>query len=270
MSNYREYQRVIKLTLNTTSPSNSHPNTNSNSLQRPTSPPSNNKPASSSSSSTSLVMNQTATPPSSSAESSPRISPISSPKQIQAQTQTQTQLPISNNSSSSKDKNSNPKKKITRTKTGCFCCRRRKKKCDEIKPSCSGCSRNMLTCVYPTLNDENSCIVKKNQEFNSSSAKKQSLSKKEFDYVVDNLNQELNSSLYSSNKSETDSNNSFVSPLSSPTLNPYEYRSSRIKSNELNNHHHDDDVTTAAAILVNKLNIAIPKYPKSISIKSLL
>ncbi|OWB85483.1 hypothetical protein B5S33_g4151 [[Candida] boidinii] len=42
------------------------------------------------------------------------------------------------------------KPKITRTKTGCFCCRKRKKKCDELKPICSGCSRNHLTCVYPT------------------------------------------------------------------------------------------------------------------------
>ncbi|VEU23822.1 DEKNAAC104945 [Brettanomyces naardenensis] len=42
------------------------------------------------------------------------------------------------------------RKKITRTKTGCFCCRRRKKKCDEKKPVCSGCLRNMLHCVYPT------------------------------------------------------------------------------------------------------------------------
>ncbi len=43
-----------------------------------------------------------------------------------------------------------PRKKITRTKTGCYCCRRRKKKCDERKPVCSGCLRNMLHCVYPT------------------------------------------------------------------------------------------------------------------------
>lgn len=43
-----------------------------------------------------------------------------------------------------------PRKKITRTKTGCYCCRRRKKKCDERKPICSGCLRNMLHCVYPT------------------------------------------------------------------------------------------------------------------------
>ncbi|GMM27763.1 hypothetical protein DAMA08_004790 [Martiniozyma asiatica (nom. inval.)] len=43
------------------------------------------------------------------------------------------------------------KKKITRTKSGCFCCRKRKKKCDEQKPACSGCIRNNLECVYPDM-----------------------------------------------------------------------------------------------------------------------
>lgn len=44
-------------------------------------------------------------------------------------------------------------RKITRTKTGCLCCRRRKKKCDELKPGCSGCLRNNLKCVYPHIED---------------------------------------------------------------------------------------------------------------------
>ncbi|ANZ74249.1 BA75_01817T0 [Komagataella pastoris] len=42
------------------------------------------------------------------------------------------------------------RRKIVRTKTGCFCCRKRKKKCDEIRPKCSGCSRNFLVCTYPS------------------------------------------------------------------------------------------------------------------------
>lgn len=37
-----------------------------------------------------------------------------------------------------------------RVKTGCFTCRGRKKKCDEVKPLCSGCKRNKLTCRWPT------------------------------------------------------------------------------------------------------------------------
>lgn len=36
-----------------------------------------------------------------------------------------------------------------RVRTGCLTCRRRKKKCDEKKPVCSGCSRNKLACRWP-------------------------------------------------------------------------------------------------------------------------
>lgn len=36
-----------------------------------------------------------------------------------------------------------------RTRTGCLCCRLRKKKCNEIKPTCSGCQRNSLLCTWP-------------------------------------------------------------------------------------------------------------------------
>ncbi|KAH7137484.1 fungal-specific transcription factor domain-containing protein [Dactylonectria estremocensis] len=39
---------------------------------------------------------------------------------------------------------------IFRVKTGCFTCRERKKKCDEIKPLCAGCKRNKLDCRWPT------------------------------------------------------------------------------------------------------------------------
>lgn len=37
-------------------------------------------------------------------------------------------------------------KEIVRTKTGCFTCRRRRKKCDERKPTCRNCERNRLEC----------------------------------------------------------------------------------------------------------------------------
>lgn len=36
-----------------------------------------------------------------------------------------------------------------RTVTGCLTCRRRKQKCDEQKPICSGCQRNFLQCQWP-------------------------------------------------------------------------------------------------------------------------
>ncbi|GME82531.1 unnamed protein product [Ambrosiozyma monospora] len=38
----------------------------------------------------------------------------------------------------------------TRKKTGCFCCRKRKIKCDEQKPSCYNCTRSSYKCVWPT------------------------------------------------------------------------------------------------------------------------
>ncbi|KAL6399081.1 uncharacterized protein AUP68_17622 [Ilyonectria robusta] len=40
---------------------------------------------------------------------------------------------------------------MSRSRTGCFTCRRRKKKCDERKPICSGCRQNSLECNWPAL-----------------------------------------------------------------------------------------------------------------------
>ncbi|KAL6411613.1 putative C6 transcription factor [Ilyonectria robusta] len=37
-----------------------------------------------------------------------------------------------------------------RSKTGCFTCRRRHKKCDEVRPVCAGCVRNQLLCHWPS------------------------------------------------------------------------------------------------------------------------
>ena len=45
-------------------------------------------------------------------------------------------------------KGANRKKFFKRSKTGCMSCRIARKKCDEIKPSCSLCSRRKLQCVY--------------------------------------------------------------------------------------------------------------------------
>lgn len=41
---------------------------------------------------------------------------------------------------------------ITRVRTGCFTCRRRKKRCGEERPVCSGCKRNKLSCSWPAHN----------------------------------------------------------------------------------------------------------------------
>ena len=40
--------------------------------------------------------------------------------------------------------------RIVRVRTGCWTCRRRKKKCDESRPICGGCLRNDLGCSWPT------------------------------------------------------------------------------------------------------------------------
>lgn len=40
--------------------------------------------------------------------------------------------------------------RIVRVRTGCWTCRRRKKKCDETRPICGGCSRNDLGCSWPS------------------------------------------------------------------------------------------------------------------------
>lgn len=39
-------------------------------------------------------------------------------------------------------------KRQIRSRTGCLTCRRRKKKCDENRPSCAGCQRNHLECQW--------------------------------------------------------------------------------------------------------------------------
>lgn len=41
--------------------------------------------------------------------------------------------------------------KSRRTRTGCLCCRRRHKKCDEQKPSCHFCITKGLQCEWPKV-----------------------------------------------------------------------------------------------------------------------
>ncbi|CAO2658302.1 Nn.00g060250.m01.CDS01 [Neocucurbitaria sp. VM-36] len=42
------------------------------------------------------------------------------------------------------------KARITRVHTGCFTCKKRRKKCDEVKPKCADCRRLNLPCNWPT------------------------------------------------------------------------------------------------------------------------
>lgn len=44
-------------------------------------------------------------------------------------------------------------KGFSRTKTGCLTCRQRRKKCDELKPTCTGCARNFIHCSWPSPRD---------------------------------------------------------------------------------------------------------------------
>lgn len=47
------------------------------------------------------------------------------------------------------DSPSNFRPRRERSRKGCFCCRRRRKKCDEQKPKCLACQRNKLVCTWP-------------------------------------------------------------------------------------------------------------------------
>jgi hypothetical protein len=43
-----------------------------------------------------------------------------------------------------------PKKTFSRVTTGCLCCRKRKIKCDEAKPSCNNCIKGLYICEWST------------------------------------------------------------------------------------------------------------------------
>lgn len=45
--------------------------------------------------------------------------------------------------------------KTSRSRGGCLCCKRRKKKCDEIKPICGSCKRLKFKCEFKELINEN-------------------------------------------------------------------------------------------------------------------
>lgn len=57
---------------------------------------------------------------------------------------------------SSKSSQHTPRKpRHVRTKTGCYSCRARRKKCDERKPTCNACERNVLICSWPDEANDN-------------------------------------------------------------------------------------------------------------------
>lgn len=52
------------------------------------------------------------------------------------------------------DKIGKPKTTLKRSKLGCINCKKRKKKCDEIKPICTGCLNRNIICEYKLINNE--------------------------------------------------------------------------------------------------------------------
>lgn len=56
---------------------------------------------------------------------------------------------------------------IVRSKQGCFTCRSRRKKCDEQRPKCTACSRNFLTCEWPTYPNQTLLQFKHAQKITS-------------------------------------------------------------------------------------------------------
>jgi Fungal specific transcription factor domain/Fungal Zn(2)-Cys(6) binuclear cluster domain len=55
----------------------------------------------------------------------------------------------------STSKNASPR---LRSRTGCLTCRDRRKKCDEIRPVCTGCRRNFLKCVWRPAHTERAVL----------------------------------------------------------------------------------------------------------------
>lgn len=66
--------------------------------------------------------------------------------QFQLFTTTPRNLTLAKMASKSNRKERRP---LLRVRTGCLACRARKKKCDEGKPICKGCTRNGLHCQWP-------------------------------------------------------------------------------------------------------------------------
>ncbi|EMG46548.1 nosA C6 finger domain transcription factor nosA [Candida maltosa Xu316] len=83
------------------------------------------------------------------------------------------------------------KRKHNRVRTGCFTCRKRKKKCDEKQPHCVGCIRNKLKCIYPTKWNERlpSNFVLEEQEYHEplDYKKKKPLKRLKVDNAPDDL-----------------------------------------------------------------------------------
>lgn len=173
------------------------------------------------------------------------------------------------------------KKKITRTKTGCFCCRRRKKKCDERKPACSGCLRNNLQCVYPTEEELKKSSVLSTSPSSTSSRKIRKCSKVQDKFAATVLSEMKSSSftrpisrsprspsqpvMCSPRSNDTTPNSSDIeSPITSPALQPSQYT--------LTSSHSEVPFFNINSVARKRTSLLIlePKTSRQISVKSLL
>lgn len=178
-----------------------------------------------------------------------RLSPNKSSKQNHSCTSaTAVVLPAHGGVTESKGHVVKEKKKITRTKTGCLCCRRRKKKCDERKPACSGCLRNNLECVYPTevalaKNASTSRRCKGSTKSCSQLAGMKTpttvASPSKFNTMVSSISTPSSPSQPDMCSSDSTHSSDVESPISSPNLAPHHYAlppvSSKIPFLSINN-----------------------------------
>lgn len=68
----------------------------------------------------------------------------------------------------SSDRATNRSRPILRVRTGCLTCRSRKKKCGEERPVCRGCTRNHLTCTWPSLRNKTQRVQERDSADDSS------------------------------------------------------------------------------------------------------
>lgn len=74
---------------------------------------------------------------------------------------------------------------ITRSKQGCFTCRARRKKCNEVQPICLGCTRNFLKCEWPQY--ENQTLLQFRATKGKSIISSNGPSPPDFSWILSNL-----------------------------------------------------------------------------------
>lgn len=89
--------------------------------------------------------------------------------------------------------------KTTRSRNGCLNCRKRKKKCDEIKPICTGCLKRHLVCIYKDPKSKKGGVKKKSY---SKVKRHVSFDDKEICMDIPNIEQGVKSNTFDATESE--------------------------------------------------------------------